>query len=144
MRSFLLALFPLAAALFAPPAAAASFDCKKAATPTEKAICADPILSRLDEQLDDAYRVAQKRASSRTALRDAQRQWLATRRDVCRDAACLRAAYQARIDALLDESKGNPTSETLEISATKAREPYTTGGASCGGFPRLNIGMPEV
>jgi glucose/arabinose dehydrogenase/uncharacterized protein len=143
MKRALLALLALAAALSVESAAAASFDCAKAATPTEKAICADPILSRLDEQLDDAYRVAQKRASSRTALRDAQRQWLSTRRDVCRDAACLRAAYQARIDALLDESKGNPTSETLEISATKAREPYTTGGASCGGFPRLNIGMAK-
>lgn len=143
MRSFLLALLPLAAALFARPAAAASFDCGKATTSTEKAICADAVLSRLDEQLDDAYRVAQKRASSRAALRDAQRRWLATRRDVCRDSTCLRAAYQARIGALLDESKGNPTSETLETSATRAREPYTTGGASCGGFPRLNIGMAK-
>jgi glucose/arabinose dehydrogenase/uncharacterized protein YecT (DUF1311 family) len=141
MTKPLFALFALAAALSVRSASAASFDCAKASTPTEKAICADPILSRLDEQLDDAYRVAQKRAESRTALRDAQRKWLATRRDVCRDSACLRAAYEARIDALLDESKGNPTTETLETSATRAREPYTVGGASCGGFPRLNIGM---
>jgi glucose/arabinose dehydrogenase/uncharacterized protein YecT (DUF1311 family) len=141
MNKPILALLALASALSLQAAAAASFDCAKASTPTEKAICADPILSRLDEQLDDAYRVAQKRAASRTALRDAQRQWLATRRDVCRNAACLRAAYQARIDALLDESKGNPTSETLEINATKAREPYTLGTGRCGGFPRLNIGM---
>src|SRR6478735_8104066 len=135
MTKPLFALFAITAALWAPSASAASFDCAKAGTPTEKAICADPILSRLDEQLDDAYRVAQKRAESRIALRDAQRKWLATRRDVCRDSGCLRAAYEARIDALLDESKGNPTTETLETSATKAREPYTISGASCGGFP---------
>ena len=55
MRSFLLALFPLAAALFAPPAAAASFDCKKAATPTEKAICADPGLAQLDRNINDVF-----------------------------------------------------------------------------------------
>jgi hypothetical protein len=35
MRSFLLALLPLAAALFALPAAGASFDCGKATTRTE-------------------------------------------------------------------------------------------------------------
>lgn len=128
-------------ALPASAASAASFDCARATTPTEKQICSDATLSRLDEQLDDAYRTAQKRAESRTALRDAQRQWLSTRRDVCQDVACLRSAYQARIEALLDESKANPTTETLEINATKAREPATTAGASCDGLPRLAIGM---
>jgi glucose/arabinose dehydrogenase len=49
------------------PATAASFDCAKARTPTEKHICANETLSRLDEQLDDAYRAAQRRAESRTA-----------------------------------------------------------------------------
>jgi len=122
---------------------AASFDCAKAGTATEKTICADPVLSRLDEQLDDAYRVAQKRVESRRALRDAQRVWLSRRRDACRDTACLRAAYEARIAALLDESNGNPTTETLEVSATNAREPYTLATGSCGGFPELNVGMAE-
>lgn len=131
------------AAIASPEIRAASFDCGKARTTTEKAICADPLLSRLDEQLDDAYRVAQKRVQSRRALRDQQRVWLATRRDVCSDAACLRAAYTARIEALLDESAGDPTTETLEINATKAREPYTLATGRCGGFPRLNIGMAE-
>src|SRR5436190_4809443 len=88
---------------FAREGLAASFDCNKAGTPTEKQICADPVLSRLDEQLDDAYRTAQHRAESRPTLRDAQRQWLATRRDTCKDSACLRKAYLDRIDALLDE-----------------------------------------
>ena len=122
-------------------ASAASFDCAKAATPTEKRICSDATLSRLDEQLDDAYRTAQRRTESRTALRDAQRRWLASRRDACTDAACLRAAYEVRIAELLDESKSNPTTETLETSANKAREPVTTSGASCDGLPRLAIGM---
>lgn len=120
---------------------AASFDCTKASTFAEKAICADPVLSRLGEQLDDAYRVAQKRAESRIALRDAQRKWLTTRRDICRDASCLRTAYQARIEALLDEVRGNPTTETLEINATKAREPYALATGLCDGFPKLRIGM---
>jgi len=130
-------------ALPACAASAASFDCTKATTPTEKQICSDATLSRLDEQLDDAYRSAQHRVESRTALRDAQRTWLATRRDACKDVACLRSAYQSRIEALLDESKSNPTTETLELSANKAREPYTTTGAPCDGLPRLAIGMAK-
>ncbi len=35
---------------------AASFDCDKATTPTEKAICADSQLSALDEQLLQSYK----------------------------------------------------------------------------------------
>src|SRR6476469_1792844 len=96
-------LLSLLAIAGAHEAEAASFDCSKAATRTEKQICADPVLSRLDEQLDDAYRTAQHRAESRPALRDAQRKWLSTRRDTCEDSACLRKAYLDRIGALLDE-----------------------------------------
>src|SRR5689334_21723575 len=116
--TILLFLFAIAGAN---RAVAASFDCSKAATRTEKQVCADPVLSRLDEQRDDAYRTAQHRAASRPALRDAQRNWLATRRDTCKDSACLRKAYLDRIDALLDERTANPTTETLETNATKAR-----------------------
>src|SRR5688572_31352863 len=124
-----------------PHVRSASFNCAQASTATERTICSDPVLSRLDEQLDDAYRVAQKRAESRLELRNAQRIWLVTRRNVCRDAACLRMVYQARVEELLDESKSNPTTETLEVNATNAREPYTLAPGLCAGFPRLNIGM---
>lgn len=126
-----------------PPSHAASFDCTKAATSIEKAICSDPVLSRLDDQLADAYRVAQKRAESRIALRNTQSAWLVSRRGACRDAVCLREAYQARIEALLDESKGHPTTETLEVNATNAREPYAAPEGTCGGFPKVAIGMAK-
>lgn len=143
MRLPFIAPFAFVFAFAAPSTHAASFDCAKATTFAEKAICADPVLSRLDEQLADAYRVAQKRAESRIALRNAQREWLAKRRDPCRDAACLRAAYEARIAALLDESTANPTTETLEINATNAREPYAAPAGDCDGFPRIAIGMAK-
>lgn len=136
-----LALVALSVGFPAQTTTAASFDCSKARTTTEKLLCADPTLSRLDEQLDDAYHSAQRRAESRTALRDAQRTWLSTRRDICTNAACLRAAYLDRIQALLDEATANPTTETLELNATKAREPYAAPQGICDGFPRLNIGM---
>jgi glucose/arabinose dehydrogenase/uncharacterized protein YecT (DUF1311 family) len=136
-------LIALVSAFAAGNAHTASFDCARASTAIEKSICADPLLSRLDEQLDDAYRAAQKRTESRRALRDAQRIWLSRRRDNCRDATCLRAAYEVRIAALLDESNGNPTTETLEVSANNAREPYTLATGLCGGLARLNIGMAD-
>lgn len=48
---------PLACVLFlAAPALAASFDCAKARTPQEKAICASPELSAADDKMAAAYR----------------------------------------------------------------------------------------
>jgi uncharacterized protein len=44
--------------LCVPPAMAASFDCSKARTPYAKAICADPDLSKADDELAQAYRAA--------------------------------------------------------------------------------------
>jgi glucose/arabinose dehydrogenase/uncharacterized protein len=143
MRALRLSIATLAVCLWTQTATAASFDCAKARTSTEKRVCADATLSRLDEQLDDAYRSAQRRVESRIALRDAQRTWLSTRRDVCADATCLRAAYLARIEALLDEATANPTTETLELNATKARESYAAPQGTCDGFPRLKIGLAE-
>ena len=46
----LIAIFIIPSLIFA-----ASFDCSKARTKTEKAICDDPILSNLDEDMAAAY-----------------------------------------------------------------------------------------
>ena len=48
-------------AIVPPAAAAQSFDCRKAATAVEKMICADTDLSRLDEQMAQAFADARKR-----------------------------------------------------------------------------------
>ncbi len=60
---------------------AASFDCAKARTPVEKAICADGTLGRLDEQIGDSYRQAFDRldARFRPRLLASQRLWLKAR-----------------------------------------------------------------
>lgn len=55
MRLKFLVFVGIAVCLWAQTPMAASFDCAKARTLTEKLVCADPTLSRLDEQLDDAY-----------------------------------------------------------------------------------------
>ena len=79
---------------------AAGFDCSRAASTTEKAICADAGLSELDEHLARYY------AAGRTALKEGapclqsdQHRWL-QRRNACRDNACLTAAYLDRLAEL--------------------------------------------
>ncbi|MDR3100549.1 MAG: lysozyme inhibitor LprI family protein [Paraburkholderia sp.] len=89
----------LTAALLAPGiAAAASFDCGKAASATEKRICASPRLSSLDTQLTALY---QKRAAGADAAawRDDQRAWL-RERNQCGDTACLARVYGERLVVL--------------------------------------------
>ena len=49
-------LFVTISLLWALPVQAASFDCAKASTEIEHAICNNPELSRLDEEMAAAYR----------------------------------------------------------------------------------------
>lgn len=82
------------------PAGAASFDCAKAKTDVEKAICGDPVLSSLDEQLNKAYQAAMKSSEAAGDIQAQQQQWLIGTRDKCQDKACWQNAYQARIAEL--------------------------------------------
>jgi len=89
-------------ALMLPAAAsAASFDCKKASTATEKAICADPAVSRLDEQVAEAFRAAQGHWAAGNwgaFIRSEQRWWLKDRDRICKaDRACLQRDYELRL-----------------------------------------------
>lgn len=81
------------------PVLAASFDCSKASSLVEKAICADSELSELDSALARAYKGALTAAANPAGLKAEQRSWIASR-DQCKDAACLRSAYQMRVAAL--------------------------------------------
>ncbi len=67
-----------ALSLVAGTANAASFDCKAAKSVRERAICADPELSKADDALARAYNDAQSVAPEiyRTELRNQQRAWL--------------------------------------------------------------------
>ena len=95
---------------------AASFDCDKTTTPTEKAICADSQLSALDDQLLQSYKNALAHTSDPNALTAAQRSWLSQKRNTCRgDITCLQQAYTARLtvlDALAASSSAKQTSAT--------------------------------
>lgn len=85
-------LAALISAGFACGSRAASFDCVAAQSFVERAICADPALSRADEVVAERYRAA--RLHDARALAD-QRVWL-TRRSQCATVACLRASYDRR------------------------------------------------
>ncbi len=81
----------LAAALPVPSGAgaarAASFDCAKAATPTERAICANSQLSALDARLGVVY---DQRLALDPGVRQIQRAWLVARNVGCgSNAVCL-------------------------------------------------------
>ena len=77
----------------------ASFDCAKAYSATEKLICDDPELSRLDEELAHAYADALKRAEAteKKEIQSEQVTWLRLR-DVCqRDLQCVVTSYRDRL-----------------------------------------------
>jgi uncharacterized protein len=81
------------------PAAAASFDCGKASTHVEKAICTAPDVGALDVELAKRFQDGLK-THAPPEWREEQRRWLREVRDPCPDVACLRSAYAARLDQL--------------------------------------------
>ena len=87
---------------FSAPAGAASFDCAKVATSVEKAVCADPGLSDLDEYLGHYYGAAlEALGDGASCLKADQRNWVKTVRNPCGSkTACLTAAYLVRLATL--------------------------------------------
>lgn len=99
---------------------AASFDCSKASTDTEKAICADPQLSKLDDILAELYRLKKtidyssmelsKRSDtnnfpkfSRKSTQDEQLAWIENVQKDCYGATnCLVRVYLSRIQDFFD------------------------------------------
>jgi len=94
--------------LFFSPADAQSFDCNKASTPVEHAICNDKALGELDTTLASQLKVSMSNANPEQRadfLRD-QRQWLKYRKQHCAASSptageslpeCLAAVYRDRI-----------------------------------------------
>jgi uncharacterized protein len=79
-----------------------SFDCRKAASSTEKAICGSAELSALDSRMAAAWKrstqifTGPEDEALLVPLRNEQREWLA-RRDACEgDLSCLRRIYEQR------------------------------------------------
>ncbi|HEV7291382.1 MAG TPA: DUF3298 domain-containing protein [Devosia sp.] len=106
----------VAAGFLVSPAVGASFDCAKAETPFERAICENADLSRADEILAKAFATALGGLTDGAAdnLRADQREWLDFVRRACtsdaqvlssgsydeRGQSCLVSSLNSRIDAL--------------------------------------------
>ncbi len=87
---------------FGMPAQAASFDCAKAGTNTEKLICSNPKISKLDDELGKAYQEALSKANEEQKQRLVveQKHWLKQTRNICTDESCFKQAYSSRLAAL--------------------------------------------
>lgn len=88
---------------FVPPSTGPSFDCRRAGSAVETAICGDKNLAARDLALNALYdevRQGSDTVAARTQLRDLQRNWVKERDLDCTDAgrmaACLTAKYDAQ------------------------------------------------
>jgi uncharacterized protein YecT (DUF1311 family) len=112
----------LAAALERGHVVKPSFDCAKAASPAEQAICAEPDLAGADATLADLYRqaLAARRGdpAAAGALRREQRAWLAGRDQSCGgDVECLKAALAARSAALIPAAEASEAGAPAQAAA---------------------------
>lgn len=99
-------------------ALAASFDCSQAKSPSEIAICSDVSLSKLDEQLGEAYNSLKSKLSDSAQLESEQQAWL-SKRELCGNQVdCLSTNIQERINELTQKefelSQATTSVQTLE------------------------------
>ncbi|WP_179381000.1 peptidoglycan-binding protein [Jannaschia marina] len=102
-----------------------SFDCTRAGTPAERAICANPALAVLDRALAEAWR-ARRQVDGSDALLVEQRRWIAGR-DACgSDVICLEQATRERVAVLGGELPAPSAAPVADLAVSAPGEP---GGA---------------
>jgi uncharacterized protein len=108
-------------------AQAASFDCAKAGTKVEHIICDNPDISKLDDELLALYEVALQDPSRADATRFSQKQWIHKWRnqDWCKDAACVREAYEVRIKHLREANSAASSAPEWSRERTKEADEGT-------------------
>lgn len=114
------------------------FDCARAGTATERALCADPDLARLDE----AVNASMARATARTDdVREVQRRWLALRDGCGADAACLSDAMTIRGSELDAIAAGTAPPRQMAAAPAGPRGP---GAAATGALPGFGAADPAT
>ena len=105
----------LCAIFLSVPARAASFDCAKARSPDERAVCASRNLSEMDVEMAVRFETLTGLVAmgTRSDMGDAQKAFLRQRRQCGANTGCLTALYQARIGVLKSE-----------YAALKSRGPF--------------------
>jgi uncharacterized protein len=149
---------PVAALLasLALDAHAASFDCKAAKSPTEKTICASPVVSALDERLAADYARALHALSPAGAarLKTSQRSWLRFATAACLPprsvvggdppASCLEAQFQRRLEQLAQAGvRIGPYVFTRIDAYESARTPKLEDGAYFG-LVAQHVAFPQI
>jgi len=103
---------------------AASFDCKKAKTETEKIICSSPALSKLDQELAKTYRSALLKDFDKTQFQKDQRSWLKWRDfgQCATEITCLEEHYRNRLIEIASRSFCRDVQKKLEVWRAKLTE----------------------
>ena len=136
--------------------AAASFDCARAISAREKAICADPALSALDGQLARLYAERRGLLSPQGAksLLESERSWLRFVRTVCSSdgpkskpsrsrRSCLMAQYNERIEQLKEVALKIGPFVFNRVDLYAAQPAPDEDGASTG-FYVQHVAYPQV
>lgn len=79
---------------------APSFDCVNVSTGSERLICSDRELSKLDIELNSTYSNAREKSLDKKKLKSEQIGWVKTSRNACSERSCMVTAYQQRIEEL--------------------------------------------
>lgn len=110
----------LAFLFLSPFAQAASFDCTKASSVSEKLICSTPALSQADDRLAEAYRAAKTASGNSSAFREMTKDnWKL--REQCKTAACLSDWYsrsQQKYQQLTAPPSASCPEEGSEVTLT--------------------------
>jgi uncharacterized protein len=130
-----------------------SFDCSKASSVVERAICADGKLAQSDREMAAAYGALSGRLSgpAKEYLTQDQVRWLANRAKACTGSAedvarCVRQRYVARIATLKAESEGPYpfVSEQALVRSGKVRTTRYEIDASYPQFDGPNVDFSAV
>jgi uncharacterized protein len=105
---------------------AASFDCTKASTLHEKAICDTPTLSALDDELSATYINLRSVTSDPAQLKSEQIEWIKEARKCQSDTSCIERQYTTRLIALnsqLPQRVLPPSPTPLATSSMVSEQP---------------------
>lgn len=118
------------ASIFTLDVNAASFDCNKASTVIEKAICSDTELSKIDDEMSAVYA---KVYAINPDIKATQRDWLKNIKQCTGEAnvvSCLKEAYRIRLSGLnqlTDKNRGWIGFEIVDLVNTSAGQGVVVG-----------------
>lgn len=136
----------LLAFAFIGTAHAASFDCKKASTFVEKAICSNKTLGALDEVLSENYRymlASDIGDGARKHLRESQRAWI-KERNRCTTTYCVEALYRERVNSVCETPVLSGVYPICTTSDEIEREAAKVEGSAASDPPSEATPEPEL